>query len=558
MSTSTKPVLVRRPSARPSPEIPEALLAELREHLVSRRISLGIALFERNRKIYERLEPSQLNAARLAGLLAAWVDAGFADPGVIKRVLERFPREARSRLPLSDYVHLRLAEGMLAMAEELEDDAIRHLDFAASIAEDVQDVETLAIAHFWKGRCLRKKGEYEASLHATSKGRDLALERGHLPMAAAMQVLQSWLLFQKGKIADALAALEQAHEVLRNTDDHVTLGNIHSAYGRIARRNGQHQRAIEHFTSAIAEYRKRDPKHRNLARTLANIALAERAVARHLSNKIDLAARRRRGARGKGKPGGADTAGVRQQMQRLRDDAFAHLQEAAEIYACHPNHHGGATVHINRGYLYLDNGDFDMAETEAEAAYALAQEKRDTIAAARARLLQCMTENGKVEEEIGEGADAARHAHRALDCAHDAVELAQRTENRKLLATAYVWHGLSHCNGFFDDCEAARESYERALAVMKNLPGQWPEELHVLKARIVRGASVDATLRAWSEGAVGNRTFQQVSEEFAELVIPKIWEREGRKVSRVAARLSISPKKVRRILSRAGKRKPAR
>jgi hypothetical protein len=35
-------------------------------------------------------------------------------------------------------------------------------------------------------------------------------------------------------------------------------------------------------------------------------------------------------------------------------------------------------------------------------------------------------------------------------------------------------------------------------------------------------------------------------------VIPKVWEREGRKVSRVAEKLSISPKKVRRILHSAG------
>ena len=41
-------------------------------------------------------------------------------------------------------------------------------------------------------------------------------------------------------------------------------------------------------------------------------------------------------------------------------------------------------------------------------------------------------------------------------------------------------------------------------------------------------------------------------EEFAGIVIPKVWKREGRKVSRVATRLSISPKKVRRILSNAG------
>jgi DNA-binding NtrC family response regulator len=71
----------------------------------------------------------------------------------------------------------------------------------------------------------------------------------------------------------------------------------------------------------------------------------------------------------------------------------------------------------------------------------------------------------------------------------------------------------------------------------------------VLKARIIRATGVDEMLRAWSEGITGEKTFQEVTEEFAELVIPKVWIREGRKVSRVAERLSISPKKVRRILA---------
>jgi DNA-binding NtrC family response regulator len=63
---------------------------------------------------------------------------------------------------------------------------------------------------------------------------------------------------------------------------------------------------------------------------------------------------------------------------------------------------------------------------------------------------------------------------------------------------------------------------------------------------------VNDKLRAWSHGDVGNRTFQQIEEEFAEIIIPKVWERENRKISRVATKLSISPKKVRRALSRAG------
>jgi len=63
-------------------------------------------------------------------------------------------------------------------------------------------------------------------------------------------------------------------------------------------------------------------------------------------------------------------------------------------------------------------------------------------------------------------------------------------------------------------------------------------------------------LKAWSQGAIGEKSFRQISDEFAEMVISRVYEREGRKVSRVAARLAISPKKVRRILARVGRRKP--
>jgi hypothetical protein len=67
---------------------------------------------------------------------------------------------------------------------------------------------------------------------------------------------------------------------------------------------------------------------------------------------------------------------------------------------------------------------------------------------------------------------------------------------------------------------------------------------------------MDETLRAWSEGIVGDKTFQQIQEEFAELVIPKVWIREGQNISRVVERLSVSPKKIRRILRNTGHLEP--
>jgi DNA-binding NtrC family response regulator len=78
------------------------------------------------------------------------------------------------------------------------------------------------------------------------------------------------------------------------------------------------------------------------------------------------------------------------------------------------------------------------------------------------------------------------------------------------------------------------------------------EELEILKARGLHTRPIDPQLRAWSNGAVEDKTFQQMTEEFARIVIPKVWEREDRKVARVAKKLSISPKKVRRILQSAG------
>ena len=151
----------------------------------------------------------------------------------------------------------------------------------------------------------------------------------------------------------------------------------------------------------------------------------------------------------------------------------------------------------------------------------------------------------------------APHARLAQDCAQDALELVKHTQDRRLMTDAYVWQGLTYCNGFFEDTDSARQSYDLALTFSRGEHGDSSrEDLQALKSKILSRGSVDPVLKAWSEGSVGDRTFQQITEEFAQIIIPKIYEREGRKVSRVATRLSISPKKVRRILSRVGKRKP--
>jgi tetratricopeptide (TPR) repeat protein len=551
--------------------IDAGFLSQLREHVAAREIERGIACLRSHHDLIAKLDPSQQNAAHLLAQLAIWTDIGFSGPP-LRELLQRFEHLApglRSKLSIADYICLRMAEGMAAMVEEAMEPAIGHFDFVLSLGEELDDRFLLAIVYFWKGRCLRRKGDYDEALIYTGKGRDLALGLGHLRMAAVMQVLEGWLLFQQGKWKEAVRISQAAESALRETDDYVTLGNIQSFYGRMARREGRFDKAIEFFESAIRHYGKRDPRHPNLARSLANMALAKRGIALQLQKRIDREVQRRRktSASRPDRPS-ASSHNSREQDSRqhdyrgrlaqLRREALEHLEAARAIYQQRPSHHGVGTVYLNAAYIHLDSGDFQRAEEEAASAYEVAEQKQDYILMGRARILQCMIGNAKVEEEIGEGADPGSHARRAFEFSQEAIELAKHTQHHLLLANAHLWQGLTQCNSFFDNPEAARESYDLARASCgANQPdnNMW-QDLQTLGAKILRKGSVDPALKAWSQGAVGEKTFRQISEEFAEIVIARVWEREGRKVSRVAARLSISPKKVRRILARVGRRKP--
>jgi tetratricopeptide (TPR) repeat protein len=543
----------------PSVQISDEFLTQLKEDLVCRRVAQGFSRLDEHQRLLSAFDPETKNAALFTGYLAQWVDVGFRRPAIVEEILSRFSREVRARLPLQEYLHLRMAEGMTAMAKESTDEAIRHFDFVLSLQSETDDQEVLSIAHFWKGRCLRMQGEYDQALAFAVKGRDLAVKLGHLPMSAVMRVLESWLFFQKGNVKEAVEILQNAEAILCKTDDYPTLGNIHSSYGRIARRQARYQHAIESFTTAIALYRKLDPQHRNVARSLNNMAYVKRLIALQLRRKIDAEAARRRkataantAANGRGRPS------YRARFDQLRREALAELNEAQTIYEAYGNHHGLGSVHLNYGYLHLDSGELEDAERESETAFHLADARHDLILMARSRLLRCMIENARVDEGIGENIDPDTHAHLAQDSAQEAIEFAKHTENRRLLAYAYIWQGLTHSNRFFNDLVSARICYDQAVTMSKGVhaEGAW-EDLKTLNARVLRAGSVNPTLRAWSQGSVGDKSFQQITEEFAELIIPKVWEREGRKISRVATRLSISPKKVRRILSRAGRRKPA-
>ncbi len=455
------------------------------------------------------LPPSHPHATELLLLIAQWVDVGYRDQGLLDSFLQKFPLECRPKLPLEDFLRLRMAEGFRALSIEEVDRAIDTFDFVLRAEREAPDEYLITLAHFWKGRAHRKKGEYESALHDIVSAREQAQKNRELAMlTAVIQIHESWVLFQKGLRKDALRLLTHAEAALKDTDHFLALGNIESARGRIVRRSGEYLRALEHFDRAIAIYSSSNPDHRNLARTLVNSAYVKRLLALQLRKRID---------------------------------------------ALHAHSAGIGTVVVNSGSLHLDRGDIDYAAREALEAYRIGHEKNDHILMARARVLQAAVENAKVEEQLGEDVDTALHADHAKHFSEEALELARHTQNRRLLAGAYIARGATAANEFFQEWDLAR----RCAAEASDLIGagendHLADELAELKSRIMQASGINDTLRGWSEGMLSGKTFQQVTEEFAEIVIPKVWLREERKISRVAQLLSISPKKVRRILRNAG------
>jgi len=530
---------------------PSQLVRSLDIALLGRKVAEGFAVLRSYDQALVDLQPSEPEATAIVLRLAQWVDMGYRDVELLDALVKRFSGKPRTRMRIKEFLELRIAEAFCAMGAEELDRAIALLRFVLEAEAGLDDQRMIAITHFWKGRSHRKKGEYDEAMLHVAKARGLMQAIPEPKLAAVIQIQESWLLFQKGRLADARRLLDEAWAELASTDDYLSQGNIESARGRMERQLGKYTEALTCFDKAAQLYAQRDPNHRNLARALVNSASVKRLIALQLRKRID--ARVRGGQR---RPDGLHAGRSRSHLARytqICNEALEQLRRAQEIYALHHYYSGTASALVTAGYLHLDNGNVELGASEALKAFELAHDKNDHIYMARARTLQCIAENNRVEEQLGEDADVAVYANNARLYADEAVHWAALTQNRRLAAEAHVARGAVFANDFFQEWEEARRSVDHASALLvpEDRDHLW-EDLMSLKTRILRASSIDETLRAWSEGLLGEKTFQQVTEEFAEIVIPKVWQREGKKIARVSSRLSISPKKVRRILRNVG------
>ncbi len=527
----------------------------LNEHWAQRRLAAGRGWIAAHGDAIAAIGPNTPNAFDAVTSLMVWIDLGWDGLAFVRAFVAGFPPGAHAALCLKDYLQLRLIEGMLSIEDEKPAAAIDHFRVVLSLCQEAQlEPDKVALAHFWQARCYRMRGEYEAAMSHVVAACHTAASLGHDRMVALFQTLEGWIYFQQQNLEQAVSVLNSAEKVLRDTDDHVALGNILSGLGRIARREGRYEQALAQFSRSIEEYRKGNPDHRNIARSLAHCAYVSRLIALRLHKQLDADSLRRRAAPDR-YASQLDKANIQLKADHLRHRAQAELQQAANILGDHHNH-GSATVHIYRGFLHLDVGELDSASNQAQQAFAMGLEHQDYIIMARARLLQSLVETAKHEEGIEDEQDPVVHAQQADDFAKEAVTFARQTQNARLLAHACIVRGLSLTGDYLNDLPAARKYCDEAATYLP--PGAndylW-EDYEALRTRILK-TDIDTPLKLLSQSLSGHRTFQQITEDFADVIIPKVWEQEGYKVSAVVRRLSISPKKVRRILQRAGLEPP--
>ncbi len=247
--------------------------------------------------------------------------------------------------------------------------AAQHFHFVQSLEGEIDDAELLAISNFWTARCLRRMGRYDDALGFAVRGRRLALDSGYAPMAAIMQVLESWLAFQKGKLNEA-AHLLQAGRGRRSSAPTISsaaaISNPPTAGSPGARRatkpRSNTSTAPSPNTSAATHTTCTSLAPSSISRSWnACIALRQQ-------QEIDRASARRRAD--SSETAGEPSRTARAEIERLRADARTQLASALAIYTAHGQHRGIGSVHINSGLLHLDGGDLESAAADAATAFA--------------------------------------------------------------------------------------------------------------------------------------------------------------------------------------------
>ena len=107
------------------------------------------------------------------------------------------------------------------------------------------------------------------------------------------------------------------------------------------------------------------------------------------------------------------------------------------------------------------------------------------IVMARARVVQCMTENARALKSGRGPSKEDAYMERALTCAGEAIALSEKTQNKRLQARTHIWRGLTLLRASSDNYREACDCCERGKSLLKPRGGSYAaEELQLLEQEL--------------------------------------------------------------------------
>ena len=224
------------------------LVLELDRALMERQVAQGFALLDQSNSELARLKSSQQDAASIVVRVAQWVDLGYRDVDFLQQLLQRFPPDVPGTHDTQGLSATAAWRRLFVPWGKRTSIARSNCWTSCLQAEDeLGDQRLAAIAHFWKGRSHRKKGEYDAAMAHVVKGRSLMQAIPAPKLAAVIQIQESWLLFQTGQIGRGAATAGRSQSATGRHRRCLSLGNIESAKGRMERHAGKYARGAGSF-----------------------------------------------------------------------------------------------------------------------------------------------------------------------------------------------------------------------------------------------------------------------------------------------------------------------
>ena len=535
-------------------QISDGELAALRDDVFWCRRTRALSWLEHRRNLLSSADPAHPNTPAMLACLVEWAQPGSSLVEALAELESRFPEAHRDRLPLVDYLFLRFSGAVLNFLRGLPDRS--DLAFVITVASaGCGGNDLLLLAHLRKAEMERKKGALEPALSHAKLAEKVALQSGYPALAAKSQALHALILLDSG-LQNPVELLGQADAARAASDDWLWRGRIQNGFGQIALQQGHYQSALDHLMSARDFFGRSEEPHSELGWAHFHLARAQRLMASRLARNIDAAAELRRRSRHSGMADRCPHSHSRQQLEQLRSEACVALSRAEAVFHSIEELRALDSIILERAALSADCGDLQQATQLARESFLAGRRHNDALLMAQARQLESRIEKMYCEE--GVGPDLTAHEQRAREYIKEALGFALQCEatpsvKRRLLAAVYVSEGLLLLSEFFNNPEAARECCHSAGEyVNSSETGELWDEYQSLVARALHSGSIDMKLRKWSEGLAEGKPFQEITEEFAEVVIPAVWAREGKSTAHVVTKLSISPKKVRRILNRVG------